>query len=82
MAEIKKRKRTILRWNKSAICEILGCELRELDNLLTDETKNKVGYKAGIQYFRDDETFLIIKDFKRLFSHDQIMALIYPKGMI
>lgn len=72
------KKKGNLRFNKIMVCEILGCNWKELDNYLSDEAKKRVGWTKGRISFTDAQVYVLLKDFYSLYSHEQIMRLIYP----
>lgn len=63
------------------IAQMLGVDLTDLKNCISDDTMKAVNWRKGQQMFNDQEVFIIIKDFRRLATDEQIMAIIYPFGM-
>lgn len=75
-------KKQVLRWNKQMIAEMLGVELTDLKNCISADTMKAVNWRKGQQMFNDQEVFTIIKDFRRMATDAQIMAIIYPFGIV
>lgn len=80
MKQYKKRPKAVLLFSKTMVCEILNVDYSDLKNCISEETKKKVEWRDGVQRFRDDQVFWIIKDFRRLATDAEIKQMIYPKG--
>ncbi len=63
-------------WNKTDIMTPLGGLGKELENLISDEVKQKIGFKKGQQKFRDIEVFTIYKDMYPLKTDVEIKEMI------
>jgi len=74
--------RTGLRWNKQMIAETLGVTVSDLNYCMSKETIEAVGWTKGQQYFYDNQVYAIVKNFRRLATHEEILTIIYPKGIV
>lgn len=77
-----KKSKAVLRWNKQMIAEMLGVELSDLNYCMSKETIEAVEWKKGQQYFYDNQVYTIVKNFRRLATHEEILTIIYPKGIV
>lgn len=77
----REQSKSILRWNKQMICEMLNVDIKDLNYCISEETKTTVEWKGGKQLFNDKQVFTIIKDFRRLATDEEIQKLIYPFGL-
>ncbi len=69
------KKRKIV-FSKTDIVSAIGGLTRDLESLLSDETKQKVNFKKGRQNFKDLEVFAIYKDLFPLKNDSEIKELI------
>ncbi|MFD2521366.1 hypothetical protein [Emticicia soli] len=76
-----KKFKAVLRWNKQMIAEMLGVDVSDLNYFVSEETRVAVEWQKGKQSFNDKQVFTIIKDFRRLATDEQILMIIYPKGI-
>jgi len=63
-------------WFKSNLCTLMGITLNQLEELVSDECKTAVGWKEGIQKFRDYQVITILKDLFREMSMNEIRQMI------
>ena len=69
-------KRQKVFFSKTDIMSALGGVGKELEFLISQEVKLKVGFKKGRQKFRDVDVFLIYKDMYPLKSDSEIKQMI------
>jgi hypothetical protein len=72
------RKGKILLWTKQDIATILGIEYYVLKRHIPEKIKKEIGWKAGVQYFRDIEVFAILKYYRGLLTDAELRELVYP----
>lgn len=72
-----------VRFNKTDVCSMVGIDnVNYLGSYLSDDVKNAVGFKTGVQYFSDKQVFTMLKDLRQLATDEQIIAIIYPRGIV
>jgi hypothetical protein len=63
-------------WFKSNLCTLMSIDLEILNEMVSDECKKSVGWKEGIQKFRDYQVIEILQDLFRAKTLDEIRQMI------
>lgn len=75
MGNIKTKRQKVF-FTKTDIMSQIGGIGKELESLISNEAKQKVGFKKGHQKFRDIDVFTIYKDMYPLKTDSEIKEMI------
>ena len=65
-------------WSKTDIASAVNLRAERIADVLTESTKQSVGWRKGKQYFKQNQVFEIMKDLNPHWKDDFIEAMINP----